>query len=144
MDYKNNMYPAREQMDGENFHRVLADTTAGAPCGCTRRNTAQRNASSGRMTADDMSDMSAAELRGTRAERNDNGSADGCCRNEQANVAPLRGFPLSMVYAPNQEWRQLYEPEEALKQGTLFMELTYPWYPTACGRSCGCREGGAQ
>ena len=59
------------------------------------------------------------------------------CVNEQKNVAPLRGFPLAMVYSPEQEWQEMYTPEEALSHGTLFPALNYPWYPAACDRGCG-------
>lgn len=33
---------------------------------------------------------------------------------------------LAMVYSPNQCWRRLYSPEEALSHGTLFEELYKP------------------
>ncbi len=46
-------------------------------------------------------------------------------------------FPLAMAYVPMQEWRELFDPEEALAHGTLFKELIFPWYPTNCrGREC--------
>ncbi len=35
-------------------------------------------------------------------------------------------FPLSYVYAPNQNFRLLYSAEQALKHGTLFEELYKP------------------
>ena len=35
---------------------------------------------------------------------------------------------LAMVYAPIQYWRDAYEPEMALKRGTLFRELDMPFY----------------
>jgi orotidine-5'-phosphate decarboxylase len=33
----------------------------------------------------------------------------------------LSGYPLASVYAPIQEWRELYDEERALKAGTLFI-----------------------
>jgi len=44
-------------------------------------------------------------------------------------------YPLAMVYAPDQAWRELYEDEEALSEGTLFRELNFPFCP-------GCRRSG--
>ncbi len=37
------------------------------------------------------------------------------------------GAPLAMVYAPCQPWRNLYEPDRALTQGTLFADLDLPF-----------------
>jgi len=51
-------------------------------------------------------------------------------------VDPLYGFPLAMVYAPNQDWEGIFEPEEALEKGTLFSGLVFPWYPSACNDRC--------
>jgi len=45
--------------------------------------------------------------------------------------------PLGMVYSPNQQWRELYDPHTALAHGTLFKELDLPFYPTPCNK----REG---
>lgn len=36
-------------------------------------------------------------------------------------------IPLAMVYSPKQYWRDLYDNAEALKRGTLFRELFFPW-----------------
>ena len=47
----------------------------------------------------------------------------------------LAAYPLAMVYAPDQAWRELYEDEEALSEGTLFRELNFPFCP-------GCRRTG--
>ncbi len=33
---------------------------------------------------------------------------------------------LAMVYSPEQTWRDIYEPDEALRRGTLFSELYFP------------------
>lgn len=35
--------------------------------------------------------------------------------------------PLSMVYSPAQSWGDLYEPQQALQQGTLFRCLDKPF-----------------
>ena len=39
----------------------------------------------------------------------------------------LEGYPLASVYAPLQEFRNLYDKESALKEGTLFAELNLPF-----------------
>ena len=42
----------------------------------------------------------------------------------------LSNMPLSlaMAYVPFQDFVELYEPDEALAQGTLFRELDKPFY----------------
>ncbi|MBS5725492.1 MAG: spore coat associated protein CotJA [Clostridiales bacterium] len=50
----------------------------------------------------------------------------------------LAGLPLAMAYVPMQEWRNLYDLEDGFDRGTLFRELDFPFYPTACPRK-GCR-----
>ena len=45
---------------------------------------------------------------------------------------------LAMVYAPKQCWRELFEPEMALRHGTLFAELVLPF---EAGRKYGEGEG---
>ena len=111
-------------------------------CGCTRNSSAYGN-------------------RGIRG-REDNGYGtrnNGCttCRRNNSNsdngssrigsntsdngftVPRLEGVPLSMVYSPYQEWKNLYEPDEGLEHGTIFMDLDFPFYPTPCNND-GCRK----
>ena len=45
----------------------------------------------------------------------------------------LAGFPLAMVYAPDQTWEKVYDDETALTNGTLFPGLYFPFCP-------GCRR----
>ena len=45
----------------------------------------------------------------------------------------LVGAPLAMVYSPFQRFDNLFEPEEALCHGTLFMELFKPFYGSRRG-----------
>lgn len=59
------------------------------------------------------------------------------CRGEEQEMRPpqrltwgLDNYPLASVYSAIQIWRNLYEPEEALKRGTLFKELDLPF---VCG-----------
>lgn len=39
----------------------------------------------------------------------------------------LSGYPLASVYAPLQEWRELYDEEKGLARGTMFAELDKPF-----------------
>ena len=39
----------------------------------------------------------------------------------------LVGYPLASVYAPLQEFQNLYDEQQALKRGTLFSELDKPF-----------------
>ncbi len=39
----------------------------------------------------------------------------------------LSGYPLSMVYSPIQEFKDIYDMESALMQGTIFKELDLPF-----------------
>lgn len=39
----------------------------------------------------------------------------------------LAGYPLAMVYSPCQRFGDLYDLDDALKNGTLFKELNLPF-----------------
>ncbi len=51
----------------------------------------------------------------------------------------LHGVPHSMVYSPHHHFEGLYESEDALKRGTIFRCLDFPFSPTAC-RSGNCNN----
>lgn len=57
----------------------------------------------------------------------------------------LHGVPHSMVYSPHQDFEGIYECDEALRRGTIFRCLDFPFAPTPCNcRRCneenkGCR-----
>ena len=40
---------------------------------------------------------------------------------------PHGARPLAMVYAPGQEWRELYDNEAGHAHGTIFKELDFPF-----------------
>ncbi len=46
---------------------------------------------------------------------------------EQSNIAPQD--VLAMVYAPKQEFKDIYEPCKALTRGTVFAQLDLPFCP---------------
>lgn len=48
-------------------------------------------------------------------------------RAEGGASSPHGPRPLAMVYAPVQEWRDLYETELGHDRGTLFKELDFPF-----------------
>jgi hypothetical protein len=45
---------------------------------------------------------------------------------------------LAMAYFPYQEWRKLYDPCEAITQGTLFKELDKPFLADKKGGASRC------
>ena len=47
----------------------------------------------------------------------------------------LEEYPLASVFAPLQNWRNIYDAETALSRGTIFKELDLPFL-------CGERKGG--
>lgn len=48
-----------------------------------------------------------------------------CASNDEGEVNHMMPS-LAMVYSPEQYWRNIYEPCEALDRGTLFSELYFP------------------
>ena len=51
----------------------------------------------------------------------------------------IKGYPLAGVYAPLQEFTELYSPDAALKAGTLFKQLDLPFMGSSCPKGGGCR-----
>lgn len=54
------------------------------------------------------------------------------CTDGQVTPVPYKETPkepmvLGMAYVPPQTWEDLYEPEEALRNGTIFRALNYPF-----------------
>ena len=64
-------------------------------------------------------------------ERRGNRNCDGSPRTNTNDKNPLgwglADHPLAMVYSPYQLYRDVYEPDTALKRGTLFGELDLPF-----------------
>lgn len=54
-----------------------------------------------------------------------------CHKNDPMEKLGKR-FPVAMAYVPWQQWGELYEPDCALKQGTIFKELNKVF----CGVRC--------
>jgi hypothetical protein len=89
--------------------------------------------------------------RTTRQEYNDFVNLLGMNSQKQAKIdtgstnMPVEGHTsksLAMVYAEEQLWRNIFDPEIALANGTIFNELHKPFMPIACsGRSNNFGEG---
>lgn len=66
-------------------------------------------------------------------------TADGQNRGAKGSYTRGNTYPsLAMVYSPFQEFENLYEPEEALTRGSLFVDLDLPFEAYTC---CGKRGG---
>lgn len=133
MDYRKDMGTPRERVDDELLRRLLREADEmSAECGCSP----SRSQENGSSRCRDRSSSDGREQRNPR-------ESGGCgCINERALSYRTQGLPLVMSYAPDQDFHELYEAEEALETGTLFKELNFPFYPVACGngRSCGCNS----
>ena len=64
------------------------------------------------------------------------GTGCGCSterhRNTGCNDRVIPAPTLAMSYIPMQQWGELMDCETALREGTLFRELVFPFYPTPC------------
>lgn len=132
MEYRNNN-PAHT--DDAAFCRMLAAASSGNPCSCVGQNmpesaNGRRIPDRGRPMVQNPSMNIPQAIQKEACDTND-------CENAQKTGSPLRGFPLAMVYSPEQEWQETYTQETALSHGTLFPSLHFPWYPAACDRGCG-------
>lgn len=58
------------------------------------------------------------------------------CASENASVK--RGKSLAMVYPEKQEFKDIYDPEIALINGTIFEELNLPFNRSKCSKNGGC------
>ncbi|PHV69633.1 hypothetical protein CS063_14830 [Sporanaerobium hydrogeniformans] len=48
----------------------------------------------------------------------------------------IQELPIAMAYVPWQQWKDLYEPKEAFKRGTLFKQLDLPFYGGKGTKAC--------
>ncbi len=49
------------------------------------------------------------------------------------NNLDIENMPIAMAYVPFQQWRNIYEPRQALQRGTIFKELDLPF---TCAKEC--------
>ena len=66
----------------------------------------------------------------------------GCGTPEKEPSFGLHNYPLASVYSPLQDWREIYDIENALKRGTIFKELDLPFYGDSCNSGCGGGRNG--
>lgn len=70
------------------------------------------------------------------------------CSQERESESPCRMGresresvrPLASVYAPIQEFRELYDQEKAFRHGTMFAELDFPFLGASVAEKGGCRR----
>ena len=53
--------------------------------------------------------------------------------------AECKSRPIAMVYCENQEWKNIYDVELGLINGTIFEDLDLPLLKTRCSKGRSCR-----
>ena len=139
MEHRKDYGSPRDMLDDALLQRILADMNdektnprSSHSCGCGQIGE-ERPSSTGSFCSCGRSHIM------PRQEPQSGGcTAQNCVSGSRA--VQLKGYPLAMVFSPNQEWEGIFEPEEALAKGTLFAGLVFPWYPSRCREagSCGC------
>ena len=64
---------------------------------------------------------------------------DVCSLHNEKYSWGLKDYPLAMVYAPLQDFCELYDLDEALKAGTLFKQLDLPFMGESVVKGGCCR-----
>lgn len=69
-----------------------------------------------------------------------NNGGCGCNENNcrESKTFGLEGYPLASMYAPLQKFKDLYDKETALKQGTVFTELNLPFMGASVTKGGSC------
>lgn len=118
--YNDNFMNAREQVDNSLLRQILENSNrADDDCGCERD-----------------SDTRSAQC----CERHSHNAcgSDGCGSSCRESSWGLVGYPLASVYAPLQEFDELFDLDTALEKGTIFKQLDLPFLGSKQGSSCGC------
>lgn len=63
------------------------------------------------------------------------------CSNGRKETWGLEEYPLAMVYAPLQVFRNLYDMDTALQKGTMFAELDLPFMGESVANKGGSCRG---
>ena len=62
------------------------------------------------------------------------------CRGNEISLTEEKGafdgYPLAMVYAVNQHFRNINDPATGLARGTIFAELDLPFLASEGGKRC--------
>ena len=119
MEYRKYYNTPRERIDDDLLLRILDD---GEPGGCNYGSVVKvKNQRVGREGCGS-----------ARQEVNNPGHTDEeGCRDRSC----MSGYALAMVYTPVQEWKDLYNDDDALSHGTIFSELYKPFYH-GCSGNC--------
>lgn len=132
MDNRKNYNTPRDRVDDEFLTRLLAEQEPYSPA--SRRPMTQQTRGNG--NGNNRSDCCRAgqPVGSVRQEETDRDDLScGCAKQLYGIPANL---PLAMVYAPDQEWDDLYGDCEALGHGTLFKKLDLPFYPGCSYAPC--------
>ncbi len=78
-------------------------------------------------------------LRCRRMEMNSGNDCSGSTNSTQKKTWGLENYPLASVYAPIQDFDNLYDKETALMKGTLFAELDLPFLGESVYKGGNCR-----
>lgn len=116
MNRKNDQYTPRERVNPELLEQLLREDGGGtAPQQPPVRQSAARPYHHA--------------VRRARQNAPSDSQQDSCGR---CASTPLSGYSLAMVYAPCQEFTELYEAEEGFSRGTIFSQLDKPFLPGCC------------
>ena len=157
MYFENNRRAAENRADADFLRRMLGGELNGNGCGCdrsddrftnrsyerTRERSYNRTPLENRRGMGECCEWTPQQARQEAPVRPENGCGCGCqmsCNTSCPTEIPAPA--LAMVYAPRQCWRKLFEPEDALKHGSLFAELVLPFEaaPKKGGKEgCACR-----
>ncbi len=133
MYFENNRRAAESRADADFLRRMLGGELNGNGCGCERAGERANERSCNRAPIQPRRDTGACcEWRPQQQARQEAPvrPEGGCgCQKPCDTSCPteIAAPALAMVYSPRQCWRKLLDPEEGLKQGTIFSELVLPF-----------------
>ena len=58
---------------------------------------------------------------------------DCCQKSDHPDHSGVDSLPLAMAYVPWQQFGNLYEPDQALRNGTVFQDLNKPFHGSMKG-----------
>lgn len=124
MDYRNNYNTPREHIDNDLLLRILEEREpASCNYGGRRHNSNTRNILGTQCSERGIT--SREEVSSTICP-NDDACAKKSC---------LSAYPAAMGFFHDQEWKDMYNDEDAMHHGTIFCELHKPFYH-GCSGNC--------
>lgn len=135
MDYKNDNRTPRDRITGE-FLSELLFSESGGDCDCEQYRSGDRitEKASVRVSRNDVPVCKCTE-------NNRNRNNCGCTTRTTARGGKVEfagEYSLAMAYVPMQQFRELHDMEVGFCEGTIFKELTFPFYPTPCRKGADC------